>query len=108
MKTGLYRYTVLKQDGTKEALADSKRKRFREMYRLLHCSMIEVIPEAYYPPAYEQATSIYGDEEARFNEENKRNPHMLVLTGDPKLGEPLEWDVVGDVLIEELLTNTQA
>ena len=70
------------------------------MYKILDCRTVAVIPSAYYPPEFAgQNIAIYGDDEGRLVG-NQRNPHMLVLEGDPDLGEPAEWDVVGDVLAE--------
>lgn len=96
-----YKYTLLKQDGTVEDLGVGKKKDFREFYKILNCQMIELIPRDYYPDKSGHAT-IYGDEEARFNEENYRNPHMKVLKGNPLLGEMPEWDCVGDLIKEEV------
>ena len=96
-----YLYTLYKQDGTIEVLPISKKKSFNEIYKILNCETIEIIPSAYYPDGFGLVT-VYGDEEARFNENNKRNPHFKVLKGDPKLGELPEWDTVGDLLKEEV------
>jgi hypothetical protein len=95
-----YLYTLYKQDGTIEVLPISKKKSFNEIYKILGCEMIEVIPSDYYPDGFGQVT-VYGDEEGRFNSNNKRNPHFKVLKGDPNI-EPVEWDTVGDLLKEEV------
>lgn len=96
-----YLYTLYKQDGTIEVLPVSSKKSFAEMYKILNCTTIEIIPSAYYPDNFGRAT-VYADEEARFSENCGRNPHFKVLKGNPALGEPLEWDTVGDLLKEEV------
>jgi hypothetical protein len=65
--------------------------------------IIEVIPADYWPEVYSDKIEYYGDEEGRFNENNHRNPFFKVLKGNPMLGELAEWDVVGDILREELI-----
>jgi hypothetical protein len=100
----LYRYTLLKQDGSVEGLGVSKKKTFQEFYQILHCSIIEHIPHAYYPDNLGHV-EMWGDEEARLKEGNTRNPHFKVLIGNPALGEPKEWDVVGDIIKEESQLN---
>lgn len=95
-----YLYTLYKQDGTIEVLPVSKKKSFNEIYKILNCETIEIIPSCYYPDGFGLVT-VYGDEEGRFNSNNKRNPHFKVLTSlDPR--EPIEWDTVGDLLKEEV------
>ena len=94
-----YKYTLLKQDGTIEDLGTGKQKDFKEFYSLLHCSTIEIIPHDYYAGR----ATMYGDEEARFNSENKRNPHFRVLQGNQLLEEVAEWDVVGNIIKEEVV-----
>ena len=96
-----YLYTLYKQDGTIEVLPISKKKSFNEIYKILNCEMIEVIPSDYYPDGFGRAV-VYGDEEARFNGNNKRNPHFKVLKSIPDHGKPIEWDTVGDLLKEEV------
>lgn len=102
MKT--YKYTILKQDGTVEVLPIGKQKDFKELYKILNCSIIQIIPDSYYPKEFGKC-EVYGDEEGRFLESNHRNPHMKVLRGDPTIGEPLEWDCVGDLIKEEVIQN---
>lgn len=96
-----YKYTILKQDGTTEVIPGTRKLSFSDFYKILNCQTIEVIPHAYCPDGSGKAT-FYGDEEGRFVESNKRNPHMKVLKGNPDIGEPLEWDCVGDIIKEEV------
>lgn len=98
-----YKYTLLKQDGTKKELGVRKKMIFADMYEILACHTIEFVPMAYWNMEYNTfGTSVWADEEGRFNSDNVRNPHFLVLQGDPSIGEPLEWDVVGNAIVEEL------
>ncbi len=97
-----YKYTLLKQDGTVEDLGVGPKRSFKELYGVLNCSTIEIINHAYYEGRGYGRCTMLGDEEARFNSENHRNPHFNVLKGDPELGEELEWDVVGDIIKEEV------
>lgn len=96
-----YKYTLYKQDGTIEVIGIGKKKDFRDFYKILNCSMIEHIPHDYYPDKSGRA-EFWGDEEGRFLETNHRNPHFKVLKGNPLLGEYSEWDVVGDIIKEEV------
>jgi len=41
---------------------------------------------------------MYGDEEARFNENNKRNPYFESIVAE----DGAVWDVVGDIIKEEV------
>ncbi len=91
----LYKYTLLKQNGTEQVLAPSQKKTFAELYILLNCSTIEIIPSDYYKDKKWGHCSVYGDEEARFNQNNVRNPHFQVLSES--------YDVVGNVIKEEVL-----
>ena len=92
-----YKYTLLKQDGTTREWVCSKLP-FSEIYKELNCSMIEVIPNSYYPEGTKRGAICYGDEEGRFNQDNHRNPHMKVL----KDFDGAEWDCVGNILKEEV------
>ena len=87
----MYQYTLLKMDGTKEDLGISKKKELSEMYKILDCQLVEVIPDAYYE-GFGRVT-MWGDEEGRFNENNTRNPFFKVLAPD--------YDVVGNILMEK-------
>jgi hypothetical protein len=89
-----YQYTLLKQDGTKEELGVSPKKTFKDFYNILHCSIIEIIPPAYYKGKGYGRCSMYGDEEGRFNSDNERNSHFNVLASD--------YDVVGDIIMERV------
>lgn len=91
-----YKYTLLRQDGTEEVLqAAGSRLSLKKLYEILGCSTIELIPRAY----HESTATMYGDEEARYNSDNKRNPFFKVLEGAAH--EPGEWDVVGNIIKEE-------
>lgn len=91
-----YKYTLLRQDGVRQRIASGgKRLSLNKMYEILKCSTIELIPRAY----YDGTCTMYGDEEARFSDDNKRNPFFKVLSD----GEHSEYDfdVVGNVIKEE-------
>jgi len=89
----LWHYILLKQDGTREDLGTRTKMTFGDMYAILNCTTIEMVPMAYWTQEFNVwGTSIYADEDARANNTNIRNPHFLVLEGDPTIGEPLEWD----------------
>ena len=90
----LYQYTILKQDGTKEVLPPCKKKDFKELYQILNCELIEIIPSDYWSGMGHGKCSMYGDEEGRFKETNYRNPHFKVLAPG--------YDVVGDIVKEEV------
>ena len=93
-----FRYTLLMQDGRKSLpMHTSKELEFSEMYKMLECQTIEMIPRDYYPEGTPESAVIWGDEEGRFNNRNYRNPHMKVLH-DNRGGE---WDCVGDLLLQE-------
>jgi hypothetical protein len=98
----LYEYTILRQDGTTLVLPPCEKKSFEDLYKILKCDTIEIIPTPYYPEGFGDVL-VYGDEEARFKETNKRNPHLRVLKGNVSLGEPAEWDVFGDCIKEKEL-----
>jgi hypothetical protein len=91
-----YKYTLYKQDGTIVDLGTSRKKTFEEMYKILNCNLIEIIPHDY--AVFKGYYELYGDEEARYNENNHRNPHFKVLID--VLNQP--WDIVGDVIKEEV------
>lgn len=99
MKT--YKYTLLKMDGTVEELGRQEEMDYEAMRELLSCQMIELIPRDYYQETWGKDCLVFGDEEGRFNKDNKRNPHMKVLKGNPELGEVEEWDCVGDLLLAQ-------
>jgi hypothetical protein len=98
----MYKYILLKQDGSKKDLGVSKKKKsLEELYRILQCTFVEIIPTDYYKGLGYGKCTMWGDEEARFNEKNVRNPHFNVLKGNVLLGELAEWDVVGNILMEQ-------
>lgn len=97
----LYKYTLLKQDGTELNLGVSKQKPFSELYKFLNCGTIEIIEPTYWKERGYGKCTMYGDEEARFNSNNHRNPHFNViedLDGN-------EWDVVGDIIEEKRVSE---
>ena len=101
---GGYEYTLLKQDGTTENLGVTPRKmNLSEIYQMLKCTTVEIIPESYYE-GHGKCT-MYGDEEARFNKNNHRNPHFKVLASFSAYGASItgEFDVVGNILKEKKL-----
>jgi hypothetical protein len=98
-----YKYTLLKQDGTTEDLGTGAKKDFKELYKILNCSLIQIIPDEYYDGWIDGEVECYGDEEGRYNSENIRNPHFKVLKGNPAMGEVAEWDIVGNIVREELI-----
>jgi hypothetical protein len=94
----LYKYTLLKQDGTIKDLGVSKQKPFSELYTILNCGTIEIINFEYWKDRGYGRCEMYGDEEGRFNSKNHRNPHFNVI----KDLDGSEWDVVGDIVKEEV------
>lgn len=97
-------YTLLKMDGTTEELLQTdKEVDFTQFREWLNCQMIELIPSQYYQEDWfgEGDTIVWGDEEGRYNTENKRNPHTKVLKGNPALGEMAEWDCVGNLILQQ-------
>ncbi len=94
----LYQYTILKQDGTSKVLPVSPKKDSKELYKLLNCTTIEIIPSSYYSGLNWGRCIVFGDEEGRYNRLNERNPHFNVI--QDIFGAP--WDVVGDCIREEV------
>lgn len=93
-----YQYTILKQDGTKEVLEPCRKKSLGELYRLLNCRTIEIVPSDYYKDMGFGRCTVYADENGRDLNGNVRNPHFKVLNS--LFGE--EYDVVGNVIKEEV------
>lgn len=94
----MYKYTLLKMDGTTEELETLKDEmHFERLRELLDCHTIELIPNGYYPKDWKPETICFGDEEGRFNSDNLRNPHFVVLKDD----ENNDWDVVGNIVKQE-------
>lgn len=89
-----YAYTIYKQDGTIKRYPPCKKKTFEDFYRMLNCQTIEIIPPDYYKGMKWGHCTVYGDEEARFNNQNTKNPHFKVLADG--------YDVVGDIIKEEV------
>jgi len=94
-----FRYELLKQDGTIKKFDAGKRKKIGEIRKILNAQTVGVVPVVYYPQKYEHV-AIYSDQEANWNLEAKKNPHLLTIPGDPDLGEPEEFFIVGDALAE--------
>lgn len=100
----LYKYTLLRQDGSRYEGEPRPKMELKEMYEILGCEIVAVIPEDYYPDdTIGKRITIWGDDEARYVEGAHRNPHMKVLNGNPEIGEPAEWDCVGNLLQEEMV-----
>lgn len=89
-----YKYTLLNQNGTTELLAETdKEVDSKQLYDWLNCQLLEVIPQPYYNDKWSSTeTIVWGDEEARFNPSNYRNPHTKVING---------WDCVGDLILQQ-------
>lgn len=100
-----FRYELLGQDGTIKKFEAGKRKKIVEISKILgHPTELSVVPVIYYPPKYAEA-AMYSDQQANWNPNAVKNPHLQVLQGDPDLGEPAEFYIVGDVLAEiEVMT----
>ena len=99
-KNRRFRYELLKQDGTIKKFAAGKRKKIAEISKILgNPEELGVVPMIYYPMKYAEA-ALYSDQKANWNVNAIKNPHLNVLQGDPDLGEPEEYYIVGDVLAE--------
>jgi len=105
-----YIYTLIKEDGTSKKIGEYSRtlpfkssQKRTGMYELLDCTTIELIPRDYYPAADKVNLDVtyFGDEEARFEKDVKRNRHMSVLVDD----HANIWDVVGDLIREEKVSE---
>lgn len=93
-----FRYELLCQDGTIKHFAAGRRKRVTEIAKIVDARQIAVVPMIYYPMRFAEA-ALYSDKEVDFDA-NTRNPHLNTLQGDPDLGEPEEFFIVGNVLAE--------
>lgn len=89
----MYQYTLLKQDGTIDDLGQSPEKSLEELYEILECDLVEIIPSPYYAGKGHGKCIMWGDEEGRFNSNNVRNPHFNVLAGG--------YDVVGNIVKQQ-------
>lgn len=98
-KNRRFRYELLKQDGTIKRFAGGKRKKINEIKKILKAETVGVVPVIYYPQKFAEC-ALYSDQEGNWNPNNIKNPHLNVLQGDPELGEPEEFYIVGDVLAE--------
>lgn len=103
-----YRYTLLRQDGTKEEIGiyteELKFSGKGGLYELLgNIDTIELIPNDYYEYSHKINITLdlpiicmYGDEESRYNTENHRNPWFAFFNTPGGV-----FDIVGDVIAEE-------
>lgn len=94
-----FRYELLRQDGTIKKFDAGKRKKISEIQKILNAQKVGVVPVVYYPQKYEHV-AIYSDQEANWNPNCKKNPHLLTIPGDPDLGEQEEFYILGDALAE--------
>lgn len=92
-----FRYELLKTDGTIQKFGAQKRKKVAEIRKILDATTVGVVPVVYYPMKYAEA-ALYSEQE--FNVNLEKNPHLQTLQGDPDLGEPEEFYIVGNVLAE--------
>lgn len=104
-----YKYTLYQADGSSKEVGEFKKqlsfkdtKTEKGLYTLLGCSIIEIIPDSYYPDIDQKSTvTYYGDEEGRFVEGYQRNQHMKTLFDH----RGNVWDVVGTVIREEKISE---
>lgn len=94
-----FRYELLKTDGTIKRFSAQRRKKVAEIRKILDANIVGVVPPVYYPQKYHQV-AIYSEQDPNWATEPKKNPHLLELDGDPDLGEPEKFYIVGDVLAE--------
>lgn len=95
-----FRYELLGQDGSIKKFDAGKRKTVTEIGKILnHPTELAVVPMIYYPQKYAEA-ALYSDQQANWNPNAMKNPHLMTLQGDPDLGEQEEYYIVGDVLAE--------
>jgi len=94
----LYKYTILKDDGTKQVLAPRSKMDLEELQGMVG-GLIEIVPTDYYvKQGWNPKCTVYINKEGRFDSNNKRNPHFNVLHDNE--GNP--WDIVGVALREEV------
>lgn len=94
-----FRYELLLMDGTVKKFGAQKRKKVGEIRKILEAETVGVVPVVYYPQKYAGA-ALYSDQEGNWNVNNVKNPHLMELDGDPDLGEPEKFYIVGNVLAE--------
>jgi len=92
-----FRYELLQTDGTILKFPPQKRKKVAQIRKILDAVTVGVVPMVYYPQKYANA-ALYSDQE--FDATYIKNPHLMELDGDPDLGEPEKFFIVGDVLAE--------
>ena len=88
----LYQYTLLKQDGSKRKLKPCKKKTLEQLYKILKCDTVTIIPAVYWKGMGYGKVTMWGDDNARFNSANQQNPLFHDL-GDG-------YYVVGNILME--------
>jgi hypothetical protein len=98
-----YQYTLLKQDGTKTDLGVRLKMSLQDYYNVLGCDTIELVPKAYFKDGTnKRATAIVDEHYGLFidpvDRVKYRNPFFKVLTDV----NDNEWDVLGDVLLEQV------
>ena len=128
MAKATYDYILYKADGTKVNIgSDVKKKEWQELKGILNAQLLEIVPKEYVDEAIDQdfdmRATYYMDEEARLKDEtNVRNNWFKVIESQPiennddpfledfeiiTVGVPtnerglLEYDIVGDVLMEK-------
>lgn len=84
-----YKYTVYLQDGTSKVLELRKKEMSLQEKQEIVGGYIEIVPRAYYDESQTGECNLknglyimYGNEEGRFNETNKRNPFFKVLVDE--------------------------
>ncbi len=101
-----FHYERLKGDGTIEDFGTTRRKKMGEVYKILKCEMVERISGAYFKEPWVGKSVGFADIEGPLKTAT-RNPHFVVLKGDPALEEPEEMFVVGDVLMMTEVTKVK-
>lgn len=109
-----YTYSIRKQDGTVEDLGSfNKELPFKTetnqrtgevtkgLYSYLKCTTIELIPEMYFDQQdwaqeLKGTVTCFGDEDARANNLNVRNPHFSAMFE----ANGHVWDIIGDIIVQ--------
>lgn len=94
-----FRYELLKQDGTIKHFDAGKRKKLGEMYKILGCQQVHVVPGAFFTEKYAGKAVGYQDAETTLNPFAEANPLFKRVPGEAD--EEVEfYEVSGDVLME--------
>lgn len=93
----LYQYTILKTDGTIEELAPSPKKDFKELYKIIGCETIELVPKPFHPGWIKGYRTIFADESGRLN--GKAPNRNMTVAYDEIFQEAVY--IVGDVVLEQ-------